>query len=898
MHYLLPMSIIQQDSGGASADAISTPVSVDNSDSITDSNLNVNELPDMNLNLSDIVKQEPIDFDCEAPALDYYPITDNTSTVSEDDQMTRLSTVGSKSPVLAGSRSHLELENGIDQLGSVRSGRMCRRQFQCAYCGVISRWNRRDICLHVMHVHLQRRVFTCRYCNFGNSKSKMLVRAHCVKFHPNRVVSVRDDTNIANEITAVDEKNGVVTVAFAPDETPILDTDKLHEYMARNKLNLMPLSVNKKKTTALPSKSKPSEQSTPVNEGHKHHRRLRSAHKEPVNKQPVAAAEVNISASKARWKCRLCGFANERIGRVKYHIICRHLNLKPFSCQHCHLYLWKVQAVESHIARCHPGMERSVIATVDEMSSYLKRNVEQTVSNVDSTIKSSTVLAKSPETSATQSPVISMSSNKPTYFRCKLCGFQDVRNDKTKYHIVKQHLKLRQFSCPYCHLYLWGRQQVARHVEEKHPGYEVRIQRTFQEYEQFLRNNVCKVEVAGNNISSVPQHGPLSPSASVSGDQLVAYQRSTTLVARLPCDLCSFVTDSEMSLSAHRRSHRLYQCMHCRFRHTLVAKVQSHCLSMHPTHPVQYKQWTPTSLSSPLSSHNDLVSVKDEVSDCLKFYPCDFCPSHFSTQSALDGHLTLVHNQVYNCQLCCVKLSSREDLEIHSHEEHPGEPVVVDIVPSETTNEHTGNRLSVKRPPDGSNDDDNDIDQESVKRQKLDTPAASDSSLSLYKCRLCPYSCHKVTVMRHHVMSHLRYHPYMCPYCNVLRSVKSFPVKKHIRLKHPGKEERFLFVQNKVLENKVENSFYHVPANSTAVNGSRGGGYVQNSFDNGGDDSDEQPPQLEREMEPVKLTIGLSSTQIGQHKVLYRCMMCGLKTHIRMDMRHHLMREIQYKPFK
>jgi len=899
MHRSLPMSVIQQESG-ASADASSTPLSIDRSDCVADSKSDVsiaNELPDMNLNLSEIVKQEPIDFDCEAPALDYYPITDNTSTLGED-EMTELST---DVDMRAGAQSGVELENGVDQLASVRGGRMCRRQFQCAYCGVVSRWNRRDICLHVMHVHLQRRIFTCRYCSFGNSKSKMLVRAHCVKFHPNRVVSVRDDTNIANAITAVDEKDGVVTVAFAPNGSPILDTDKLREYMARNKLSPMPLSVNKNKSTTPSSKSKPNEQSpSSVSEGHGHNLRLRSADKElVVNKQPHAAAEVNVSAPKARWKCRLCGFANERIGRVKYHIICRHLNLKPFSCPHCRLYLWKMQAVESHIDRCHPGMERRVNATVDEMASYLKRNVESTIPEVASSSKSPAAPAKPPVTPPTSSTVISLSSNRPTYFRCKLCGFQDVRNDKTKYHIVKQHLKLRQFSCPYCHLYLWGRQQVARHVEEKHPGFEIRIQRTFQEYEQFLRNNVCKVEMAAGNSTASQPPGPLSPSASVSGDQLVPYQRSTALVARLPCDLCSFVTDSEMSLSAHRRSHRLYQCMHCRFRHTLVAKVQSHCLSMHPTQPVQYKQWTPSALSSPTSSHSDLASIKDEVSDCLKFYPCDFCPSHFSTQSALDGHLTSVHNQVYNCHLCDLKVLSQKDLEVHTHEEHPGEPVLVNIVPSENADEEDSSRLPTKRPLTGSKNDtaDDDGDAESTKRQKLDTPTtASDTNLHVYKCRLCPYSCYKVTVMRHHVMSHLRYHPYMCPYCNVLRSVKSFPVKKHIRLKHPGKEERFLFVQNKVLESKVEKSFYHVPPNPGPVSGSRDGGWRDGGND--AEDSDEQPPQLEREMEPVKLTIGLSSAQLGQHKVLYRCMMCGLKTHIRMDMRHHLMREIQYKPFK
>ena len=885
MHPSLPVSIVQQETGVAAvaADATPMPLSAENCDFVTDSKSDAsiaNELPDVNLNLSEILKQEPIDFDPEAPALDYYPIMENSSAHSED-HSSGLSPVLDSSPMITRSRSSLESENGV------RSSRMCRRQFQCAYCGVVSRWNRRDICLHVMHVHLQRRVFTCRHCNFGNSKSKMLVRAHCVKFHPNRVVSVRDDSSICNAITAVEEKDGVVTVAFAPNDTPILDTDALQEYMARNKLTPMPLSVNKNKTTVPSSKSQPTDQSSVVSDGHKHNLRLRSTDKEPVTKQLAVAVEGNVSASKARWKCRLCGFANERVGRVKYHIICRHLNLKPFSCPHCHLYLWKVQAVESHIDRCHPGMERRVIATVDEMSSYLRRNVEPAVPDTVGSSRSLNSPAKSSLMAPTGSTVISMSSSKPTYFRCNLCGFQDVRNDKTKYHIVKQHLKLRQFSCPYCHLYLWGRQQVARHVEEKHPGFEVRIQRTFQEYEQFLRNNVSKVEMTPSS-GTLQKSGPLSPSASVSCDQLVTCQRSTTLVARLPCDLCSFVTDSEMSLSAHRRSHRLYQCMHCRFRHTLVAKVQSHCLSVHPTLPVQYKQWTPAALSASAVYHDSLTLI-DDVGDCLKFYPCDFCPSHFSTQSALDGHLTLVHGQMYGCHLCGVKLSSRDDLESHINEEHPGEPVVIEFVSSE----HSGEHSATKRPSD-----DDIADQESAKRPKLDISVASDINMSLYKCRLCPYSCHKVTVMRHHVMSHLRYHPYMCPYCNVLRSVKSFPVKKHIRLKHPGKEERFLFVQNKVLEIKVEKSFYHVPPNSALASGSREGRNIPNRFSGDCDDTDEQPPKLEREVEPVKVTIGLSPTQLGQHKVLYRCMMCGLKTHIRMDMRHHLMREIQYKPFK
>ena len=33
-------------------------------------------------------------------------------------------------------------------------------------------------------------------------------------------------------------------------------------------------------------------------------------------------------------------------------------------------------------------------------------------------------------------------------------------------------------------------------------------------------------------------------------------------------------------------------------------------------------------------------------------------------------------------------------------------------------------------------------------------------------------------------------------------------------------------------------------------------------------------------------------------RVLYRCKFCRLKTYVRTDMRHHLMREIAYKPYR
>ena len=176
----------------------------------------------------------------------------------------------------------------------------------------------------------------------------------------------------------------------------------------------------------------------------------------------------------------------------------------------------------------------------------------------------------------------------------------------------------------------------------------------------------------------------------------------------------------------------------------------------------------------------------------------------------------------------------------------------------------------------------------------------------MFRCRLCDYRTDKVTVMRHHVMVHLNYHPYVCPYCDLAHSVKSFPITKHVRVKHPGEVERFECARSEEMERKVRTGYCKVgtdekdesPDKVTAVVPTSTAGMICSL-----------PP-----VEPVTLVVApLTSIprsssssldrpaprkRVPSKRLVYRCTFCGLATHIRTDMRHHLMREMHYKPFR
>ena len=142
----------------------------------------------------------------------------------------------------------------------------------------------------------------------------------------------------------------------------------------------------------------------------------------------------------------------------------------------------------------------------------------------------------------------------------------------------------------------------------------------------------------------------------------------------------------------------------------------------------------------------------------------------------------------------------------------------------------------------------------------------------LYKCKLCSYNSDKATVIRHHIMSHLLYHPYQCPYCNLVCSVKSSAITRHIQLIHPDKEIRFICKRDEQMEKQVRNSFEKISldpdGNITGI-------------------------ETASQISPIIKEQHFASNQ----RIYYKCCFCSLVTPIRTDMKHHLMRELKYKPF-
>lgn len=143
-----------------------------------------------------------------------------------------------------------------------------------------------------------------------------------------------------------------MTMAFAPQGHPLTDETELNQYLTKHRL-VPTISLKRDASLAEPATNAdgPSPEKRPLLRSLLAASSSSSLPLTPVGSQAQlvnvtavgsSSSSVSVGFGGGSWRCRLCGFTHSRLVRVRYHVICRHLKSKPFSCPYCRLYLWKV----------------------------------------------------------------------------------------------------------------------------------------------------------------------------------------------------------------------------------------------------------------------------------------------------------------------------------------------------------------------------------------------------------------------------------------------------------------------------------------------------------------------------------------------------------------------------
>lgn len=388
-----------------------------------------------------------------------------------------------------------------------------------------------------------------------------MVMNHCSKVHPGKPIIIKDELALFNSVVPLRDGDGVITVAYVKKNgAPILSLEELGSYLKLNvkkNKNDMTLAGNLDKDDEIV----PSVDKITANEGFS----------QDVDEEIYPD---NVDNSK-EWKCMFCGLQMFSEVMMKRHVMCQHMKLKPYSCKYCKAQYWQKQSMENHMRCNHP----------DEDMCYIE-NAKEKVSLVNKYMQKLTNVHR-----IRQTPSKKYSS----IYHCRICGYQDPRHDKAKYHVVKKHLKIGLYSCSKCHQYMGGKGCVENHIEEFHPGSDAYVCRSYDIHALFLQKNIRKISGFQSNKNST-QRNSLAAGRKSSLRIKSEMETSTKLSqskALLTCNHCSYVAESEASLGAHSRVHKVFACFYCDYQNNLVSRVQSHCLIRHPTKPIKHKQIAP-----------------------------------------------------------------------------------------------------------------------------------------------------------------------------------------------------------------------------------------------------------------------------------------------------------------
>lgn len=460
-----------------------------------------------------------------------------------------------------------------------------KRLYKCAYCTMVSKWNKRDIVLHVLHIHMLKKVYSCPYCNFGSSKSNYVVMQHCKQFHEGQELAVRDELKIFNNIAPIKTEGSLIPIAFIADDIgPILTLKELSIYLQ--------ISVRKTKYDAhinydnedniketldkikeekdishsvLPFSAFPdnSIENTPNNEGNES--------RDAIDDESNDRLEDFSQTAFIEWKCLFCCHVACEEFSIKKHVLTQHLMCKLFSCPHCKSQYWQEKNVETHIKSTHAYSTSKAIDLCQSKKAVIEIYIEKVI--------------KDPSFP---------SSRKASFYYCKICSHISSRHDKAKYHVTKKHLKVGLYICSKCSHYSATKMSADRHIEEVHPNENAYPQRSYDVYALFLQDNIQRIANPHPNYSSSTNNEP----STIPGKNSDFFT----------CSVCNFIAESKLAFSAHSRIHKLYSCIYCDFTTNFLNKIQTHCYLKHPKKPIKHKQIS----SANFIHHNQ---QRDQITD-------------------------------------------------------------------------------------------------------------------------------------------------------------------------------------------------------------------------------------------------------------------------------------------
>ena len=529
-------------------------------------------------------------------------------------------------------------------------------------------------------------------------------------------------------------------------------------------------------------------------------------------------------------QCKLCNVEGPNIIKIKFHIIVKHWNMKPFQCPMCDEQRWKRQAVEDHIKKEHPGTTDPPVATYTKKSNELLNLVKKKV--VFSSLRtdesgSRNMVPANPEKQGLQ---------------CRLCVFTALTSADLATHMSQHSV----FACIYCPYQAANRAPVQTHIENEHPDYPVRIKTSMPSSTPNQPRSCVSITNSQNGQQNVqkrkypgiPDKQPLKKKFNFgykSGSMQFGLGRSKPApriavpTNAYSCNMCSHQVDKLRDIMEHICKHYNYYrfaCSYCDQKSTRAYLIKSHIEKRHPGLEPIYKVNTDDKIEGQMKKAYTIVTKSPRKNkECVMH--CPLCAKKCGRQSSLREHIMRDLNyRPFQCPFCDFSECTGGKVNFHMHQAHrdgSGRYVTrvdndvaekvqklmdeaktnfdMDVIPTSSLPlpkpprevHHTGSlivkfpKMQMKGPPKVKLNFP--IKSEPLEYRSREPSVASISSTTSdesnlgHKCHLCSYETGKEKLLKSHLMRTHGTKRWKCYYCSC-KTVYRSTVIKHVRDTH------------------------------------------------------------------------------------------------------------------